>query len=240
MSTYQSYTYLVGWSELNKWYYGVRYAKRCSPSDFWVSYFTSSKIVSKYREMYGEPDVLSIRKTFSSPQAAKVWEHKVLKRLNCSKDSKWLNQSISGENFVLFERSDDHRAKISVALKGKKKSEQHCANLSKAQKGKPAHNKGKAGYMSGKKLSEGAKSKISQSKMGKSRNMTDEWRQNLRESLSKTKGIKKTDSMKKRLSESRSGITYYHNPQTKEVRCTKDPASLPIGFVKGKGAKTKM
>lgn len=25
----QPYTYLIGWSKLNKWYYGVRYSKKC-------------------------------------------------------------------------------------------------------------------------------------------------------------------------------------------------------------------
>lgn len=240
MTTYQPYTYLIGWSQLDKWYYGVRYAKRCSPSDFWVSYFTSSKIVSKYRKLHGEPDVLSIRKTFSDAQTAKVWEHQVLRRLECAKSSKWLNQSNSGENFVLFERTEAHKLKISAALKGKKKTEEHCKNLSKSQRGKTAHNKGKVGYMAGKKLSEEAKLKISQSKIGKNRKMTEEWRQNLRDALTKTKGLKKPESMRKKLGESRRGIVYYHNPLTKEVRCTKDPNSLPPGFVKGKGAKIKI
>ena len=35
------YTYLIGWSNLNKFYYGVRYGKGCHPSDLWVKYFGS-------------------------------------------------------------------------------------------------------------------------------------------------------------------------------------------------------
>lgn len=39
------YTYLLGWPEIDKWYYGVRYAKKCHPSDLWVTYKTSSRHV---------------------------------------------------------------------------------------------------------------------------------------------------------------------------------------------------
>jgi len=45
-SIYQSnlpYTYLIGWSNLNTWYYGRRTSKNCHPSDLWQKYFTSSK-----------------------------------------------------------------------------------------------------------------------------------------------------------------------------------------------------
>jgi hypothetical protein len=38
-----SYTYLIGWSKLDKWYYGVRYASNCNPDELWVKYKTSSK-----------------------------------------------------------------------------------------------------------------------------------------------------------------------------------------------------
>lgn len=44
------YTYLIGWSEYDIWYYGVRYAKGCNPADLWVKYFTSSKFVREFRE----------------------------------------------------------------------------------------------------------------------------------------------------------------------------------------------
>ena len=37
-----------GWSNFNKWYYGVRYSKNCNPSEFWVTYFTSSKYVNDF------------------------------------------------------------------------------------------------------------------------------------------------------------------------------------------------
>lgn len=99
MSTYIPYTYLIGWSHLNKWYYGVRYAKCCSPSDFWVEYFTSSEVVQDYIKQYGNPDIREIRKTFTSKYTATQWENRVLKRLNVKYNNKWLNRSIGGPNF---------------------------------------------------------------------------------------------------------------------------------------------
>ena len=85
------YTYLIGWTKHNKWYYGVRYGKKCHPDDLWVTYFTSSKIVRHCRKEYGEPDIIEIRKTFDSPEKALKWETKVLQRINVIKEEKWLN-----------------------------------------------------------------------------------------------------------------------------------------------------
>jgi hypothetical protein len=31
---YKAYTYLVGWTELNKFYYGVRYSRKSNPENF--------------------------------------------------------------------------------------------------------------------------------------------------------------------------------------------------------------
>ena len=95
-TNYKPYTYLIGWSSLNKFYYGVRYAKNCHPSDLWKEYFTSSKIVKKYRTLYGEPDIIEIRKTFSDMNSAIIWEQKVLKRVKVLILEKWLNANVAG------------------------------------------------------------------------------------------------------------------------------------------------
>lgn len=97
MYIYQSYTYLIGWSKHNRWYYGLRYGNKCSPEkDFWIKYFTSSKYVKEFRKTYGEPDVIQIRKKFDNYLLAIKWEEKVLSKLNIFNDSKWLNKNISG------------------------------------------------------------------------------------------------------------------------------------------------
>lgn len=87
------YTYLIGWSKYDKWYYGVRYSKKCNPKDLWETYFTSSNQVKTYREHYGEPDVVQVRKIFDNIEKAQKWEYKVLKRLNVTNEEKWLNKT---------------------------------------------------------------------------------------------------------------------------------------------------
>lgn len=117
------YTYLIGWSQLNKWYYGVRYGKNCSPDDLWKSYFTSSKYVHQLRLSMGEPDIIEIRKTFKNAKLALKWENTVLKRLKVkSNNDKWLNKSDNIFPYVVnndFNVSECTRQKISKALKGR-------------------------------------------------------------------------------------------------------------------------
>lgn len=87
------YTYLIGWPEINKWYYGVRYAKNCQPNDLWNPYKTSSKTVKKLIKVHGDPPIRIVRKIFTSSALARSWEHKVLKRLKVIKNSKWINST---------------------------------------------------------------------------------------------------------------------------------------------------
>lgn len=90
----ECYTYRLFWSVNNISYYGVRYAKNCHPDDLWKTYFTSSKFVKSQVNLYGDPDIIQIRKTFGNNSLkAKQWEEKVLKRLNVLHNNKWLNQS---------------------------------------------------------------------------------------------------------------------------------------------------
>jgi hypothetical protein len=93
---YTPYTYLIGWSEHRIYYYGVRFSKKCHPSDLWKTYFTSSKYVKQFREEHGEPDIIQIRKTFKDSKSAILWEEKVLKRINAIKSEMWLNKNVSG------------------------------------------------------------------------------------------------------------------------------------------------
>lgn len=85
------YTYLIGWSKLNIFYYGVRYAKNCDPEELWKSYFTSSKHVKYFVEQNGNPDVIQIRKVFTSTDKARYWEHTVLRRLKVKDRNDFLN-----------------------------------------------------------------------------------------------------------------------------------------------------
>ena len=87
------YTYLIGWTTTNTFYYGVRYAEQCNPADLWVTYFTSSRHVHDYRSLNGEPDIIQVRKTFKCGDQARVWEEKVLKRINAAGRIDFLNKA---------------------------------------------------------------------------------------------------------------------------------------------------
>ena len=85
------FTYLIGWSQLDRYYYGCRYGKNAHPSQLWTTYFTSSNVVKQMRENFGEPDVVQIRKLHTNRHDCIVWEHKVLRRLNAAHNVRWLN-----------------------------------------------------------------------------------------------------------------------------------------------------
>lgn len=92
---------------MDKWYYGVRYSKNCSPDDLWTSYFTSSKLVAEFRSTHGDPDVIVIRRTFTSSKEALSWEQKVLRRLNILQKDKWLNRGVGG-TWYIQKQSQEH------------------------------------------------------------------------------------------------------------------------------------
>ncbi len=116
-----NYTYLIGWSVVDKWYYGLRDSKGVEPKDdLWILYKTSSKHVKSLVEESGEPDVVEIRKIFDSIEQAREWEHKVLRRLKVIKSDKWVNKT---DNKAIDRRgvkhSDETRAKLSEKRKGR-------------------------------------------------------------------------------------------------------------------------
>lgn len=99
------YCYLIGWSKHNLWYYGCRYAFDANPNELWDTYFTSSKYVLQVRTSHGEPDIISVRRTFTTGtntdniKKCQYWEERVLRCLNAVYDSKWINKGNSGKHF---------------------------------------------------------------------------------------------------------------------------------------------
>lgn len=146
---YMPYTYLVGWSYLNRWYYGVEYSRKrnANPKNLWSIYHSSSKTVSAFREAYGEPDVIQVRKTFSQGteeqkrKLAQRFEKRVLQGLKVTSNEKWLNESIGGNG------NSRHpqwvRMKISTALKGRQFTPEWKAKLKEAKQGEKHPNFGK-------------------------------------------------------------------------------------------------
>ena len=95
MSTkYLSYTYLIGWSHLDKWYYGVRTTqKRKTEFDVIIYYPTSSDYVKTMIKECGNPDVIHIDKTFEDENEAKEYEYKVLQEHQVRKNDWWINKN---------------------------------------------------------------------------------------------------------------------------------------------------
>lgn len=87
------YTYRIGWSASNLFYYGVRFAKGCEPKELWIKYKTSSKYVKEAFERLGDPDIIEVRKVFQCSDSARDWEHKVLRRLGAKDRDDYLNQT---------------------------------------------------------------------------------------------------------------------------------------------------
>lgn len=143
------YTYLIGWSKLNTYYYGIRYAKNCNPNDLWNPYKTSSKYVKKYIEDNGEPDIIQIRKIFTDVKIAQNWEHKVLKRLRVVYRQDFLNKTDNksididyakiGSTKSNTNQSVERRSKVSKANTGVPKSVEHKKKLSIARTGISNH-----------------------------------------------------------------------------------------------------
>lgn len=140
MSIYTPYTYLIGWSNHNIFYYGVRYARDCHPNDLWESYFTSSKYVKTFREEHGEPDIIQIRKTFTDSSAAREWEDRVIDTLKLHRRENFLNKNRSRgfdllpDDIIRWNKDPERCRKISETKKGVKLSKEHCAAISRAAK----------------------------------------------------------------------------------------------------------
>lgn len=113
-----AYTYLIGWSKHNKFYYGARWAKNCNPADLWKTYFTSSIHVKKYREQFGEPDIIQIRKIFTDIEKCRTHEQTILRRLKVITNTKWLNKNINGRFLPTGPQTEEHKKARSLALMG--------------------------------------------------------------------------------------------------------------------------
>lgn len=92
------YTYLIGWRLLDVWYYGYR-TSNTPNDDLWVKYFTSSKYVTEFRKVNGEPDVILVHKTFDRKEEALRYEDRWLRRVNAVKSDRWLNRARRGVEF---------------------------------------------------------------------------------------------------------------------------------------------
>ena len=149
---YKGYTYLIGWKNLNTWYYGRRTANICPPvDDFWKKYKTSSEYVREFIANHGEPDYKKIRLTSFNKEIIIRCEERILKKFNCAKSDNWLNKT-DNKNFFHHQKHSDKtkekirkkrknqiiteetRKKISQKLKGRVFSDDHKRKISERSK----------------------------------------------------------------------------------------------------------
>jgi hypothetical protein len=116
----------------------VRFAKGCKPADLWVKYFTSSKKVKEFRNVYGDPDVIQVRRIFDDANAARLWESRVIRKTNAVRDGRWMNMTDNTDLFFFEGKrkpfSDEHRAKLSAAASKRKLTETHKAALNQGRR----------------------------------------------------------------------------------------------------------
>lgn len=100
------YTYLIGWSNLDTYYYGRRTAQGCNPRDLWVTYFTSSPSVHQFVTDNGPPDIIQVRQIYDLNLTLQekitkcvLWENKFLERVNAASNPKFLNKSNGDSKF---------------------------------------------------------------------------------------------------------------------------------------------
>lgn len=135
-----AYTYLIGWSEHRKYYYGVRFAKDAKPEDLWVSYFTLSKHVKAFTKEFGNPDIIEIRKMFDNVQEAREWEHKVLRRIGAVKSDMWLNKTDNkARSRYSHVWTEEEKKAASVRMTGRSTSIDTRIKLSKSLKNRDAY-----------------------------------------------------------------------------------------------------
>lgn len=114
-SSPRPFLYVVGWTELNTWYLGVRYSRDCHPVDIWTTYFTSSRHVSWIREQFGEPDVVCVLAEGSRSDVL-LLEQTIIRKFNLHRHPNWLNRCMGGKEFET-EPTPELRKKRSEAAK---------------------------------------------------------------------------------------------------------------------------
>ena len=122
---YLAYTYLIGWTKYDLWYYGLRYKniklKRTPEEDLWIHYKTSSTSVKHMRAFIGDPDYISVDKTFNSIGDAIDYENRILIEMDVSNNDEWLNRvsnfkslSLSKEKHPLYGIPSTRRKQVKI------------------------------------------------------------------------------------------------------------------------------
>lgn len=143
----KAYVYYLEWPTGKK-YIGIR---KSETIDLWIKYFTSSKVVKKYRETNGEPHIIEIIEKFDDFNDAAKLEQKLLTENNAAVDETWLNRTNGNLKFLCKGHSPETRQKIGKVHLGKKRPESTILKMKEARKKQVITEESK------KKMSESAK-----------------------------------------------------------------------------------
>ena len=128
------YVYLIRHIPSGKFYAGSRYSNSCHPSDFWVSYFTSSKHIKQIIATEGK-DSFEILEIIPRPNDdATQFESILLKSVNARNHNMWLNRTNGDEKFIHTKHTPETKLKMSV--KACNRAQAHNAKIGLAHKGK--------------------------------------------------------------------------------------------------------
>ena len=111
---YIPYTYCITFLLTGQRYYGCRYANNktyvANPKDFWITYFTSSKVIKDLIALHGkESFTFQIRQTFKTTEETVAWEHKFLTRIDTAANPDWFNKSNGAGKFHVTKESEAKR-----------------------------------------------------------------------------------------------------------------------------------
>jgi len=121
------FSYVLTHKPSGKRYYGIRISKNADPSQLWISYFSSSKIIKKMIEDEGK-EVFSyqVRRVFETREGALRWETKFLTKIKAKDNPLWLNRHNGGKKFTFSgQHSAETKQAISQKLKGRKFTTEH-------------------------------------------------------------------------------------------------------------------
>jgi hypothetical protein len=208
---YQPYTYLIGWKDQQKYYYGVRYAKNCFPGDFWIKYFTSSPAVTAMRFEHGDPDIIQIRKTFSTKEQARQWETRVLTRMKVVVREDFLNKNDAPAPPINDRvMTAETKKKIGSANRGKPKSESHKQKIREARARQVNTRKGIP-------TSQETKQKLREANLGKTYSEDVNSKKGQKKELHWTYGKPRAEETKQKLREANLGKVL--SEETKQKMC---------------------
>jgi len=150
MNIYTPFTYVVKFKPTGQIYYGSRTKQGCQPADLWNSYYTSSKLVRQLVAEHGRDAFeVEIRRTFQTKEAALLWEHRVLRRVDAARNPRWLNKNNGDRKFINSgitmngkKHTEDAKRRMAINSSGPKNpnwgknfSEETRRKISEAHKG---------------------------------------------------------------------------------------------------------